>query len=101
MTNEIIVWIYGALVLLGGVMGWAKAKSIPSLISGLVFGGVLIFLGFGIRQGRAADVTAACVIAGVLAVIMGLRFSKTKKFMPAGLVAVMSLVVLATLLMRR
>lgn len=96
-----IVWIYGALVLVGGVMGWVKAKSTPSLISGLVFGSGLIFIGYGIRQGHAADVTVACIIAGLLAVIMGIRFGKTKKFMPAGLITILSVVVLVTLLLRR
>ena len=100
-TTAIIVWIYGALVLAGGVMGWVKAKSRASLISGIVFGGALLFVGYGIRQGHSSDLTVASGVAGLLALIMELRFAKGKKFMPAGLMTVVSLVVLATLLLRR
>jgi uncharacterized membrane protein (UPF0136 family) len=96
-----IVWIYGALVLVGGVMGWMKAKSVPSLVSGIVFGAALIFVGYGIKLGHRNDVTIAMVIAGLLAVIMGIRFAKSKKFMPAGLVAILSVAVIVSLLMMR
>lgn len=100
-TKAIIVWVYGALVLVGGVMGWVKAKSKPSLISGIIFGVALILFGHGINQGRAADVWVAIALAGLLAIIMGIRFAKTKKFMPAGLLAILSAVVVATLLLMR
>lgn len=100
-TMAMIVWIYGALVLVGGVMGWVKAKSVPSLVSGIVFGAALIFVGYGIKLGHRNDVTIAMVIAGLLAVIMGIRFAKSKKFMPAGLVAILSVVVIASLLLMR
>ena len=99
-TIAIIVWVYGALVLAGGAMGWAKAKSKPSLISGIVFGVALGFFGYGIYQGHTSDIRVAAAIAGLLGVIMGIRFAKSKKFMPAGLVAILSVVVVALLLLR-
>jgi uncharacterized membrane protein (UPF0136 family) len=100
-TAAIIVWVYGAMVLVGGVLGYVKAQSKPSLISGLVFGSALIVVGYGIRQGRAADVLIAAGLAGLLAVVMGIRFGKTKKFMPAGLLTILSVVVAVTLLLMR
>ena len=95
-----IVWVYGVLVLAGGVIGWVKVKSKPSLISGVVFGVALIIFGYGIYQEHATDVKVAAAIAGLLAIIMGLRFAKSKKFMPAGLVAILSAVVVMLLLLR-
>src|SRR5437762_2801317 len=89
----IIVWVYGMLVLIGGVIGWVKAKSKPSLISGIAFGVALIVVGIGVDQGHSMEVWLAGGLAGLLAAIMGLRFAKTRKFMPAGLVAVLSVVV--------
>ena len=100
-TTAIIVWVYGALVLIGGAMGWAKAKSKPSLISGIVFGVALGFFGYGIYQGHASDIRVAAAIAGLLAIIMGVRFAKTKKFMPAGLMTILSALVVVTLLLLR
>jgi uncharacterized membrane protein (UPF0136 family) len=100
-TNALIVWVYGAVVLAGGIIGWLKARSRPSLIFGVIFGVALIVVGFGIRQGRESDVVVAAVLTGLLAAIMGIRFAKTGKFMPAGLLTILSAVVLVTLLLRR
>ena len=100
-TTAIIVWIYGVLVLVGGLMGWVKAKSKPSLVSGLIFGVLLILQGYWIWQGSASGVMQASVTTGLLAVVMGARFIATKKFMPAGLLTLLSLAVLITLLLRR
>ncbi len=89
----VIVCVYGALVLIGGVMGWAKAKSRPSLIAGLIGGLALLIAGGAISRGIAAGTYAALAIALLLAVVMGIRFAKTKKLMPAGLVTALSVVV--------
>jgi uncharacterized membrane protein (UPF0136 family) len=97
-TPAIIIWVYAALILVGGVMGWAKARSQMSLWSGLIFGVALILVGVGVARGYANHLIAATVLAGLLAIIMGVRFVKTKKFMPAGLVAILSVVVVALLL---
>ena len=100
-TTAIIVWIYGALVLAGGVMGWAKAKSKPSLIAGLVFGLSLICAGFGVWNGARPALVLSEVLAAMLLVVMGIRLVRTRKFMPAGLISAMSAVVLILLLVLR
>ena len=99
--TALIVEIYGVLVLIGGVMGWVKAKSKPSLFSGLIFGVLLIGQGYRIGQGVAAEVLHASLTTGLLTVVMGTRLIATKKFMPAGLMTALSLAVLVTLLIRR
>ena len=59
-TTAMIVMVYGVLVLVGGVMGFVKAHSKPSLIAGLVFGGalqvsgVLMWLGVQSQAGTLA-----------------------------------------------
>ncbi len=100
-TAAIIVWVYGALVLVGGVMGWVKARSKPSLIAGIVFGVALIVVGAGINAGHGTDVRVAATLAAVLGIIMGVRFAKSRKFMPAGLLAIVSAAVVAVLLLLR
>lgn len=92
-TTALVVLIYGALVLAGGVMGYVKAKSLPSLISGLAFGLALLVCGLGMLQGARASAGAAVGLAVALLAVMGIRFAKTKKFMPAGLIALLSVIV--------
>ncbi len=92
-TVAIILWVYGALVLAGGVMGWVKAQSRPSLIAGVAFGTALIAAGW-CPYARWVGAT----LAAALGVMMGVRFGQTKKFMPAGLTFVLSVAALAGLL---
>ena len=93
----ILVWLYGAIVLAGGLIGWIKARSQPSLLSGLAFGVLLGLCGLAMWEGRWIGLTTGAGLALGLTVIMGIRFAKTKKFMPAGLVAVLSAVMLVVL----
>lgn len=83
----IIIWGFGALIVSGGVLGWVKARSKASLISGLAFGVLLVLCGYAIWEGRRFGLQAGTGITAALTVIMGRRFVATKKFMPAGLVA--------------
>ncbi|CAE8629018.1 unnamed protein product, partial [Polarella glacialis] len=79
----------GALVAAGGVMGYAKKKSIPSLVAGGLSGLALIGAGLGSHFKTAAS------ISGLLLMMMGPSFVKTGKVMPAGMVTVLSAVALA------
>lgn len=96
-TMAIVVWVYGTLVLVGGVMGWVKARSMPSLIAGIGFGAMLDVVGVAIWLGYRGGVVMALTWSLVLAGMMGVRFAKSKKFMPAGLVAAISVVVAVVL----
>ncbi len=95
----IVVLVYGALVLVGGVMGFARAQSKPSLCAGVGFGLALLLCGAMLWQGNRRVLPGGVVLAGVLLVVMGIRFARTRKFMPAGLVALLSLVVVVMLVM--
>ena len=94
-TAAIVTIVYGALVLLGGVMGYLKAKSRPSLVSGLVFGPALAILGVLGLEGWTPFAGIAAGLAAVLLLIMGSRFARKRKFMPAGLITVLSAAALA------
>lgn len=90
-TTAAIIIIYGLVVLAGGLMGYRKARSTPSLIAGLAFGLALIVSGLYAWQGQRMGLIAATALAGALLVVMSFRCAKTKKFMPAGLIALLSL----------
>jgi uncharacterized membrane protein (UPF0136 family) len=86
-----LLYIYGVLLILGGAMGYVKAKSVPSLVAGVVCGVIAIFLGF--RYPWHFAPYAALLLALFLIFIMGKRYLKTRKAMPALLIVVLSLIV--------
>ncbi|MEW4569565.1 TMEM14 family protein [Tautonia sp. JC769] len=93
-TGSIVLLIYGVLLILGGVMG-ASAGSKVSLIAGGAFG-VLAVVAAAITAYGASR--AGLILGGIVALLvmgsMAQRFMETKKFMPAGMTAVLSLIVL-------
>ncbi|MBA4150364.1 MAG: TMEM14 family protein [Verrucomicrobia bacterium] len=87
MTPEIILWIYIALLIAGGLMGFIKGKSKASIIASTLFAIPLALSALHI----ISPPWIADVILGVLVVFFGMRFAKSKKFMPAGLMTILSL----------
>lgn len=90
MKPEIVLWLYLVVLLAGGVYGFVKARSRISLISALVFGALLAAAALGWLGG----VYAGDVILTVLVVVFAQRFGKTRKFMPAGLMVVLTIAAL-------
>jgi uncharacterized membrane protein (UPF0136 family) len=61
-TPAIISYIYGALLVLGGIMGFAMAGSVASLVSG-VGGGILVLVaGAGFKQAKSWALPLALVV---------------------------------------
>ena len=89
MTVPIIsTFAYGILTLIGGIMGYIKVKSKPSLISGVISGLLLIFATILQYQGIPWSLTLAQLVTGILILVFLLRLIKTQKFMPAGLMLI-------------
>lgn len=76
-----------------GIIGFIKAQSTPSLIAGLVFGAV-ICVGAYLNSPKLFAypnsylLLVTCIVLGGF---MGYRAYKSKKFMPAGLIALLSI----------
>ncbi|KAL8280105.1 hypothetical protein RQP46_007435 [Phenoliferia psychrophenolica] len=77
------------LVALGGLIGFLKAGSVPSLVAGVGSGAAL---GYGVSRAARSrnDVYIVVGVSLLLVGMMGKKFMKTGKFMPAGLVTVLS-----------
>ena len=74
--------------MVGGAMGYAKKGSVPSLVAGLTFGGLLLGSGILINKGDCYEGhVLASGVTGLMTIAMGQRFLSTGKFMPAGAVA--------------
>ena len=93
MRPDVIIWIYIVLLVIGGLIGFLKAGSKASLIVSSVSASILILCQIGvIFERRMIDVVLA-----VLLVVFAWRLSESKKFMPAGLMLVLTI---ATLVLR-
>lgn len=89
--------IYAILLCLGGIMGYVTAKSKPSLISGLISGLLLLLSAFLQWQQIAVGLILGQFITILLAVVFAIRLWKTRKFMPAGLMLMISVAMLIIL----
>merc|ERR1711990_487468 len=77
----------------GGIMGFVKKRSVPSLLAGLTFGGLASFGAYDASENPDTPYVGAAV-AGLLGTAMGTRALKSKSFMPAGAVSLLSLAML-------
>lgn len=91
MTSGIVLWIYIVLLVAGGVAGFVKAGSKPSLIAASVFAAALVLCQLQVlRPAWVVD-----LLLGLLVVVFVIRLVKTKKFMPAGLMVILTVSCLA------
>jgi len=89
-----VLWIYIILLLVGGLIGFFKAKSKVSLITSAVFAAILILAAIpGILDAHFAR-NLINIIMALLLVVFAVRLAKTKKFMPSGLMLVITVVAL-------
>jgi len=90
-----VLWVYIVLLLIGGLIGFLKAKSKVSLISSSVFAALLVLTAIpGLFQPRVA-LGLSNIIMAVILVVFALRLAKTKKFMPSGMLLVLTVLALA------
>ncbi len=85
------ILVYGLVVAIGGIIGYAKVRSQASLISGMGSGVALAIAWWVSLQNPTLGLALATILALALLIVFGIRFRKTGKFMPAGLLAILSL----------
>jgi len=91
MNSKTVLWVYIVLLVAGGLVGFLKAGSKASLIASASFAAALILCAIGvIFQPHVAD-----IILAVLLVFFAVRLTKSKKFMPNGLMLVLTIAALA------
>ena len=94
MNDSLVLWIYIALLVVGGLIGFLKGKSKVSLNMSVAFAAALAICNInGLLDAKLAR-TIADVLMVLLLVVFGMRLAKTKKFMPAGMMLIVTLVAL-------
>ncbi|XP_053291955.1 transmembrane protein 14A [Pleuronectes platessa] len=94
-------WIgfcYAAAIALGGFMGYKRKGSVMSLMAGLVFGGLSAYGAYNVSN-DPKDIKVSLIASGLLAVIMGMRYKKSGKLLPAGIMSGLSLLMVFRLLL--
>lgn len=90
---QIALVVYGVLMVAGGIMGKVKGNSSASLIAGTLTG-VAAWVGF---WKSLSDPMLGFMIGAMVGLLLtGIfvsRFARSRKFMPAGLILVLSLIV--------
>ncbi|XP_078012193.1 transmembrane protein 14A-like [Phascolarctos cinereus] len=93
MCTMAIDWVdfgYTSVIASGGFLGYHRKGSVVSLVAGLFFG-LLVGCGSYRISCDPRDVKMSLFTPFFLATIMGIRFKRYKKVMPAGIVAGLSL----------
>ena len=90
-----VLWAYIVLLLVGGLIGFFKAKSKVSLITSAVFAAILILAAIPGILDSSLRGKLVNIIMALLLVVFAIRLAKTKKFMPSGLMLVVTIAALA------
>jgi uncharacterized membrane protein (UPF0136 family) len=92
--TQLAIWfilLYALIILAGGIFGYVKASSKASLISG-IGSGVALALVWGLSSTSPLwGLGLASLIAHILLVVFVIRFIRTRKVMPAAVMAGLSL----------
>ena len=90
----LILWIYIGLLVAGGIIGFVKAGSKASLIMSSAFAIPLTLVALGYLPLLAAQLDI-----GFLFVFFSVRYAKSKKLMPGGMMALISMATVIGLLL--
>jgi uncharacterized membrane protein (UPF0136 family) len=93
---SIILWVYVALLMAGGLMGFLKAKSKASLIASTLCAIPLAIVALGVTP-----IKAGYAFLFVIEVMFVVRFKKSGKFMPSGMMLLLTSIALSLLLVLR
>ena|SRR5450631_1521272 len=89
-ATEIYFIVFGILTIAGGVIGYVRAGSMPSIIAGSISGILLLVAAFLLPDYRVAGLAVGLIISLLLAGQFIPKFIRTGKVMPAGMMSILS-----------
>ena len=90
----VVVVVYGLLTLIGGVIGYLKARSTASLIAGVTAGALLFLCAYGMTRGMVLASWGSLVMSAALGGRFTGTWMKHHRFMPDMLMVILSLIIL-------
>ena len=84
--------IFGLLTIVGGVIGFVKAGSTPSLIAGSISGILLLVAAFLLPNHLGLGLAVGAITSVLLAGYFIPTFIRTGQAMPAGMMSVLSVI---------
>lgn len=85
---------YAILLLIGGLIGYYKVGSAVSAIAGIASSTVLLACGLGVIYGKRYAIIISVAATLILDGFFSYRFMSSFSFMPAGMMALLSLITL-------
>jgi uncharacterized membrane protein (UPF0136 family) len=82
--------IFGILTIAGGIIGYVKAGSMPSIIAGSITGILLLVGAWMLPEHRQAALLTVLIVSLLLAAQFIPKFIRTGKAMPAGMMSILS-----------
>jgi uncharacterized membrane protein (UPF0136 family) len=87
---KIYLIVFGALTIVGGIVGYLKAGSVASIIAGSITGVLLLVAAFLLPEHRAIGLATALIVSLLLAAQFVPKFLRTGRVMPAGMMSILS-----------
>ena len=84
--------VFGLLTIAGGIIGYVKAGSVPSIIAGAITGVLLLIAAFLLPENRLWGLGLALITSLLLAGQFVPKFIRTGKVMPAGMMSILSVI---------
>jgi uncharacterized membrane protein (UPF0136 family) len=84
--------IFGLLTIAGGIVGYAKAGSVPSIIAGAITGVLLVVAAFLLPEHRVAGLATALIVSFLLGAYFIRKYLSTGALIPAGLMSLLSVI---------
>ena len=100
IVGHVTLGLYALLLAVGGIIGFVKARSRPSLIAGLASAAAaLLALGLSAMR-NSLGLPLGAALAILLFIFFGYRYAtRNRVFMPSGLMALVSLATLAVMIL--
>jgi uncharacterized membrane protein (UPF0136 family) len=84
--------VFGLLTIAGGIIGYVKAGSLPSIIAGAIAGILLLIAAFLLPENQLWGLGLALFTSLLLAAQFVPKFIRTGKVMPAGMMSILSVI---------